>query len=159
MRKKLLFLTLAALTAIAVLTAACGDDDDDDDGGGDATATATAAAATSTSGGGDVEPLEVTITAAEFEFDTPTIEAAPGQEVNVTLVNEDSAAHSITIGDTDVAQAGGGAEADGSFTASDDTTEFHCKFHSQMTGTITVSEDAASAQDDGGGGSVSGYGY
>lgn len=172
MRKKLLFLVIASLAALAVLTAACGDDDDDagDDGGG-ATATATtgggattAAAGSPTTdgddGGDEAQPLDLTVTASGFAFDIGDIEAVPGQQVNITLVNEDSAEHSFTIGDEDVTEAEGGEEGEGTFTASEETTEFHCKYHPQMTGTITVSEDAAAdTSGNGGGGSISGVGY
>lgn len=147
MRKRFLLLAITALAATALLTAACGDDDDDDGGG--ATATPTSAASVT---GDAVEPLDVTVTAEDFSFDKATISAKPGQVVNVTLKNDGSAEHSFTVGSTDVTEAEGGEEGSGSFTASEGTTEFHCKYHSQMKGTITVSEDAAS-------GGIGGYGY
>lgn len=133
MRKWLLFGMVASLAAVALLTAACGGDDDS---GGGSTATATKAASGTSSA---VEPLEVTITAEDFSFDKTSISAKPGQVVNVTFVNGGNAEHSFTVGTTDVAEAEGGAEGSGSFTASASTTEFHCKYHSQMKGTITVS--------------------
>lgn len=133
MRNRLLFLTIAALAAVALLTAACGDDDDS---GGASTATATGAASGT---GSSVEPLDVTIPVEDFKFGTTNITAAAGQVVNVSLDNDGSAEHSFTVGTTDVTEAEGGEEGTGSFTASDSTTEFHCKYHSQMKGTITVS--------------------
>ncbi len=159
MRKPFALLTLAALLVLGTAFVACGDDDDDDGGG--ATATRTAAGGSPTTGGGDAEPLDVTVTASGFAFDVDDIEAAPGQEVNITLVNEDSAEHSFTIGSEDVTEAEGGEQGEGSFTASNDTTEFHCKYHPQMTGTITVTEDAAADVSGGDeGGSISGgFGY
>lgn len=167
MRIKLLLLMGASLAAVAFLTAACGGDDDDNGG---ATATSTIPAGTATAqdntpttapatGDGGSEDLQLTITASGFAFDTATISARPGQKVEVKLQNEDSAPHSITIGNTDVVVAQGGEDEDGSFTASADMTEFHCKFHPQMTGTINVSEDAASDQQRQDNGSISGFGY
>jgi plastocyanin len=147
MRKRLLLLAITILAATAILAAACGGDDDDADTGG-ATATPTNAASAT---GDAVEPLEVTVTAENFSFDTATINAAPGQVVNVTLKNDGSTPHSFTVGSTDVAEAEGGEEGTGSFTASASTIEFHCKYHSQMTGTITVSDDEASGGLSGGG--------
>lgn len=138
MRQPFVLLTLTVLLVSALAFTACGDDDDDDTGGGGATATQTAAGGSPTAAGGDTEPLELTITAEGFAFDVEDIEAAAGQEVNITLVNEDSAEHSFTIGSEDVTEAEGGEQAEGSFTASNDTTEFHCKYHPSMTGTITV---------------------
>lgn len=140
--RRLLLLAITALAATALLTAACGDDDDDDGGGATATPTGEA-----------VEPLDVTVTAKDFSFDKATISAKPGQVVNVTLKNGGGAEHSFTVGSTDVTEAEGGEEGAGNFTASDSTTEFHCKYHpTQMKGTITVSDDSASS-------GIGGYGY
>jgi plastocyanin len=172
MRTRFLHLAVAALVATAFLTAACGDDDDDSGGGSTATATAAPGTATTVdntptpapANGGDDEnedgeDVQLTITASGFAFDTDTISARPGQKVEIRLQNEDSAPHSITIGNTDVVVAQAGDDEDGSFTASEDMTEFHCKFHPQMTGTINVSEDAAADQQRQDNGSISGFGY
>lgn len=148
MRKRLLLLAITILAATAMLAAACGGDDDDADTGG-ATATPTNAASAT---GDAVEPLEVTVTAENFSFDTAEISAKTGQLVNITLKNDGSAPHSFTVGSTDVADVDGGEEGTGTFMASEGTAEFHCKYHSEMTGTITVSDDEAS-------GGLSGVGY
>jgi plastocyanin len=134
MRTRFLLLALAGFAVLGLLVAACGDDDDN--GGSNATATRSAAAGTASGGG---SPVDVTITATDFKFDKASISAKSGQKVNITLVNDGSAEHSFTVGDEDVAEAEGGEDADGSFTVSSSTTEFHCKYHSQMKGTITVS--------------------
>jgi plastocyanin len=159
-----LLIALFALASTALLTAACGDDDDS---GGTATATHTAAAATSpaasptgTSAAG--EPLDLTITAHDFAFDKTSITAQVGQTVNVTFNNTGNTEHSFTVGDTDVTEAEGGDEGNGSFTASASTVEFHCKYHpTTMKGTITI-EGASSANlspTNTGGAALGGMGY
>src|ERR671919_1765072 len=107
------------LVAAALVVSACGGDDDD----------------SGSNGGGEAQSIE--ITAANFAFDPTTIEAHPGQEIEVTLANEDDAEHSFTITDLDVeVEAAGGESADVSFSAPDSgSVEFFCKYHpEQMTG-------------------------
>ena len=138
MRIRLIFLAFAALAATALVTAACGGGDDK------GTATATKAAATGTGTAAAVSPQAVTITAHDFGFDKTTITAKAGQVINITLKNAGSAEHSFTVGDTDAAEAKGGEEKTGSFTASSSTTEFHCKYHpSTMKGTITIDSSSS----------------
>jgi plastocyanin len=132
MRSKVLILALFAIASTALLTAACSGDDDNTNTPG-----ATTAAGSSQTAGAS-QPQDITITASDFKFDKTTISAAAGQTINITFKNTGSATHSFTVGTTDVAQAAGGESKSGSFTASTSTIEFHCKFHSSMTGTITL---------------------
>jgi plastocyanin len=158
-----LLIALFALASTALLTAACGDDDDS---GGTATATQTTSA-THTNGATQTaaasgEAKDVTINAQGLAFDTTTITARAGQTVNITLKNGDSTEHSFTVGSTDVTEAEGGDEGNGSFTASASTVEFHCKYHpTTMKGTITI-EGASSANlspTNTGGAALGGMGY
>jgi len=135
MRSKVLILATIALAGTALLTAACSSGDDN--ASNTTAATNTAAGASQSTGAS--QPLNVTITAHDFGFDKTSITAAPGQVVNITFKNTGNAEHSFNVGTTVVADAKGGDTATGSFTASSSTTEFHCRFHSSMTGTITVS--------------------
>ncbi len=65
---------LAAIALLAVLLAACG-------GGAGA------------GGGGASAPLNVSINATEFKYDPATINAAPGQTINLTVKNIGSVQH------------------------------------------------------------------
>lgn len=142
MHKRLLVLAIVSLAAIALLAAACGGDDDDN--GGAATQTQQAAAPTS-AGAGSGQAQDITINAQGFAFDKTTITAQPGQVINITLDNKDTAEHSFTVGDKDVTEAEGGESGHGSFTVSSSTVEFHCKYHpTTMKGTITVSGNSSS---------------
>lgn len=92
-------LITAALAAIALVSVACG-------GGA------------STSGGGGGNAVNVTVTMTEFKFDPATINAAPGQTVNVTMVNKGSIKHTFVIPDVKVTfSADPGQTVTKSFTA------------------------------------------
>ena len=113
--------------------AACGDDDDDDG----AVATSAGASATTVASGGE-QTNAITITVSGNAFDPATAEAAAGKVVfNVT--NQDSVKHTFTIDGTDVDIAldpngSGSAEAE----LAPGTYPWHCKIHTSMTGTLTV---------------------
>jgi plastocyanin len=126
MSKKMSF---AALMAVGVLLfAACGSDEP--------------------SGGGSTSGGDVTLTAKDIAFDPTEIDVGAGEEVNVTLDNQDDTEHSFTVDDLDVEiEAEGGESADVSFTApdSEETIEFHCKYHSDtMVGEIVVGGSTSS---------------
>ena len=131
------------LVTAALLVGACGGDDDDSGSNGNG------------GGGGGGEGQSVELTAANFMFDPTTIEAEPGQEVTVNLVNDDEAEHSFTVEDLDVeVEAEGGESADVTFTAPDSgSVEFFCEYHpDQMRGEIAVDGSAAEADTSGSGG-------
>jgi plastocyanin len=48
-------------------------------------------------GGGSGTPLNVTITTTEFKFDPTTINAAPGQTVNLSVKNIGSVQHTFVL--------------------------------------------------------------
>jgi uncharacterized cupredoxin-like copper-binding protein len=100
-----------------------------------------------TTTGGAAQPQALTVTAVDFSLSPATITAPAGQVINVSFKNNGSTQHSFTVGTTDVAQAAAGASSSGSFTASAQTVEFHCKFHpTQMKGTITINGSSSSNQ-------------
>jgi plastocyanin len=132
---------LVALFAVALIgAAACGESAESDD--------------PEPPPRGDDGAAATTVRATDFAFDPTLIEADPGEEVAVTLVNAGNVAHSFTADDVGVdVEAESGDEADASFTAPDEdaSIQFVCRFHpSQMTGEIVVG--------DGGGGSSGGGG-
>jgi plastocyanin len=121
---------VAGLFVLALLVAACSSDD----GGGGTTASTGGGATAATGGGGGGG---TTITIDNFTFDPNTITVSGATEVTVT--NNDSAAHTFTAddGSFDV-QVDPGATETVNVDVSQ-TTGFHCTFHPQMTGTIKVS--------------------
>jgi plastocyanin len=125
-------LALAAVGPLLLL-AACSSSGDN------ATTTPKASQTTSASGTA-AQPQAITVTAVDFSLSPATITASAGQVINVSFKNSGSSQHSFTVGTTDVALAAGGASSSGSFTASAQTVEFHCKYHpTTMKGTITIS--------------------
>lgn len=68
---------IAALAAVALFVVACG--------GG------------ASGGGGGAGALSVTVTNTEFKFDPATINAKPGQTINLTVVNKGSIRHTWVL--------------------------------------------------------------
>jgi plastocyanin len=135
-----MLIRMLALAAFAplMLLAACGGDDDN------ATTTPKASQTAAPVGTNPASAKDITITAADFSLTPAAITASAGQVINITLNNTGNAEHSFTVGSTDVAEAQGGESGSGSFTASAQTVEFHCKYHSTMKGTITISGSSSS---------------
>lgn len=122
---------IALLSCFAFLAAACGEESPTGETAGDA-------------GGRTIE-----VEATEFAFDPATIEAEPGEEVELTFTNGGEVTHSFTIDDVVDVQADGGGEATMTFTVPDAPVDFYCKFHpDQMQGTLAV---GGSSQMGGGG--------
>ena len=129
---------VAGLFVLVLLVAACSSDDN---GGGTTASTGGSTAATGSTGetgGGGTK-----ITIADFAFDPDTITVSGPPEVTVT--NNDSAAHTFTAddGSFDVQVDPGATESvtvdPAKFIEVNQTMGFHCNFHTQMTGTIEVS--------------------
>jgi plastocyanin len=120
---------LAGVFALSLLLAACGGDDDD---GGEETGGGGGGETAETGGGGG----GTSITIADFAFDPNTISVSGPTEVTIT--NDDTAAHTFTLDDGSVDQEIAAGE---SATVTVDVTEstgFICRFHPQMTGTVEV---------------------
>lgn len=122
--------------SLFVFVAACGDDDAEE-GGGDT--------------GGQAQTVRVT--AADFAFTPTSIDAAPGDEVTITLANDDDTEHSFTIDDGVIdIEAEGGESASGTFTVPDGGAEFYCKYHpDKMHGNVGGGSDSGSGGNGGGG--------
>ena len=130
-------LGLAAM--LVLVMAACAPADEGGNGatdGGDNTAGGTVSVS-----GGSVE-----ITAADLEFDASTIEAPAGEAFTITLVNNDSAPHNISV----YTEEGGEEVVIGDVINQGETTEvevpaldageyfFVCDVHPEMNGTVVV---------------------
>ncbi|MGH2445011.1 MAG: cupredoxin domain-containing protein [Candidatus Limnocylindria bacterium] len=126
-------LSIAMLMAVALV--ACSDD------GGDASEPADEGGGTVAVSGGAVE-----ITAADLEFDANTIEAPAGETWTITLVNNDTAPHNISI----FSEEGGDEIVIGDTVNGGETVEvevpaldageyyFQCDIHPDMNGTVVV---------------------
>ena len=123
-----------AIVMFSALAACSGGDDASEpaDGNGGGTATVTDGA--------------VEITAADLAFDATTIEATAGEDFTITLVNDDSAPHNISIyseegGDQivlgDTAEAGQSVTVDVS-ALEPGTYYFQCDIHPDMNGSVVV---------------------
>ena len=113
-----------------------------------------APAATEGGNGGDagsgtatVEGGAVEVTTANMEFDVNTIEATAGEDFTITLVNDDSAPHNISIYSEEGGEnivLGDTAEAGQTVTVDVSALEpgeyyFQCDIHPDMNGTLVVS--------------------
>jgi len=136
---KVRVLLLAAIIGMTLLTA-CGDDSSSDSSS-DAAATTAADAAgantTSGSGGGAAAGGGASVVAADLAFNPAELTVAVGE--TITFTNNDGFAHTFTADngefDSDNVDSGGTFE----FTPeAAGGIPFHCKIHSNMTGTITV---------------------
>jgi plastocyanin len=133
-------LSVIAISTIAVLAlAACS---------GTSTAAPTVAAgggATAAAGGGGA-PCSVATSAGavaasmkNIAFDPATINAKVGD--TITWTNNDTTTHTVTLDNQSACDTGNitpGATGSLTFTAAG-TYAFHCKIHSSMKGTITIS--------------------
>jgi len=113
----------AAVAALALGVAACGDDDDDASTGDGGTTTAVAG--------------EYVVVAQDFSLTDLTVE--PGEEF--TLDNQGETTHTLTAddGSFDSGNVEGGSQS-GPLTPPDEPGEypFHCEIHASMKATLTV---------------------
>lgn len=127
--------TLFVSMLLAVALAACAAD------GGDTSGDSSTGATASVTGG------SVEITAENIEFDATAIEAPAGEPFTITLVNNDSALHNISV----YTEKGGEAIVEGAYIEQGETVDvevpaleageyyFVCDLHpSDMEGTLTA---------------------
>lgn len=127
---------LAALVALTVLFAACGDDGDDDAAATDDTEASTTD--DSAADGGEVVEGPVTIDIVDFEYDPVAVTVEAGAEI--TFVNADSQPHTATSSETGVFDTDS-LDTDESTTVTvsePGTYEYFCSFHPFMKATLTV---------------------
>jgi plastocyanin len=98
------------------------------------------AAGCGTTAGGNPGGEQLRITARDLRFDPASAVAPAGSLVTVTLVNAGGVEHSFTADSVHAsADADPGELNTASFvTPVSGTIAFHCRYHPQMTGTITV---------------------
>ena len=133
-RGALITLILVFATALAACSGNSEESQPADGDGGNGTAT--------------VADGAVEITAEGLAFDATTIEAAAGEDFTITLVNNDSAPHNISIYTEEggeLARRSGGDRGSGPDRTIDvsalDAGEyyFQCDIHPDMNGTVVVS--------------------
>ena len=119
---------LGALFALTLLLAACGGDEAEPTGGGD--------------NGGETDDGEgdggggADLTIVDFSFSPATLSVTDGQTITVTNIGESS--HTFTTHDDAVDETIGAGETVEITLTGVTAGGFHCRFHSQMTGTLTV---------------------
>jgi plastocyanin len=123
--------TLAALAALALVAASCGDDDDSDATATTAAVTTTAAGAATTAAAGGA-----TITISGSAFSPAELTVKVGE--TVTIENSDGLNHTFTADDGAFNE---GLDPSGSATYTPDAAgsfPYHCNIHASMKGTLTV---------------------
>ena len=121
---------LGTLIALTLLAASCGGDDDTPpaENGGSATESPSESPA---DGGGGAD-----LTMVDFGFSPTGLSVTEGQTITVTNIGETS--HTFTTDDEAVDETvGPGEEAEITLTGVA-SGGFHCRFHPQMIGTLTV---------------------
>ena len=118
---------VAALFALTLLAAACGGDDDGGDGGtnGEESPTET------DDGGGGAD-----LTIVDFGFSPTDLSVTEGQTISVSNIGETS--HTFTTEDDAIDEEIGPGETVEVDLTGAATGGFFCRFHPQMTGTLTV---------------------
>jgi plastocyanin len=119
---------LAALFALTLLAAACGGDDDGGNGG-DGGGNGGESPAEDGGGGAD-------LTAVDFAFSPTALSVTEGQTITIANIGETS--HTFTTEDGAVDETIGAGETVEVTLTGVASGEFHCRFHPQMVGTLTV---------------------
>jgi plastocyanin len=119
---------LAAALALSLLAAACGGGEGDgaQDGGGTETETASP---TEGDGGAD-------LTIVSFSFSPSNLRVTDGDTITVANISDTS--HTFTTDDGAIDETVGAGEEIEVPIEGVSTQGFHCEFHSQMTGKLTV---------------------
>jgi plastocyanin len=120
---------LGTLIALTLLAASCSGDDDTPPAENGGSATESPSESPADGGGAD-------LTMVDFGFSPTALSVTEGQTITVTNIGE--ASHTFTTDDGAVDETvGPGDSADISLTGVA-TGDFHCRFHPQMVGTLTV---------------------
>jgi plastocyanin len=120
---------LGAVFALTLLVTACGGEEEtppDQDGG-----TPTESPSDDGDGGGGAD-----LTIVDFGFSPTALSVTEGQTIEVTNIGETS--HTFTTDDEAVDETIGSGETVEIDLTGATSGGFHCRFHSQMVGTLTV---------------------
>ena len=123
---------LGALFALTLLAASCGGDDtptDADQGGGSPSESPSESAADGGGGGAD-------LTIVDFGFSPTDLSVTEGQTITVSNIGEN--AHTFTTDDGAIDETISPGDTVEIPLTGVTTGGFHCRFHSQMVGTLTV---------------------
>lgn len=115
---------LGAAFALTLLAAACGGNDTPPATDGESPSESPSA-----SGGAD-------LTIVDFSFSPAELSVTEGQTITVTNIGENS--HTFTTDDDAIDETIGAGETKEITLTGVTSGGFHCRFHSQMTGTLTV---------------------
>lgn len=121
---------LAALFALTLLAAACGGDGDGGGGNGG-----------NGGGNGEESPTEdagggADVTAVDFGFSPTELSVTEGQTITIANIGETS--HTFTTEDEAIDETIGAGETVEVTLTGVSSGGFFCRFHPQMTGTLTV---------------------
>jgi plastocyanin len=120
---------LAALFALTLLASACGGDDDDGGGNGGGNGEESPTETGDAGGGAD-------LTIVDFGFSPTELSVTEGQVITVSNIGETS--HTFTTEDDVIDEEIGPGETVEVTMTGVSSGGFVCRFHSQMTGTLTV---------------------
>jgi plastocyanin len=120
---------LAAMCLVAGVATACG--------GSSKTTESAASTASASAESSETAPSGPTITIAGMAFGQP-LTVSPGGQINI--VNKDTVEHSVTSDTAGVfsQDVDGGEKATLTAPSQPGTYAFHCKYHPNMKGTLTV---------------------
>jgi len=122
--------SLGVLFALTLLAAVCGGDEPEGQPvDGEETPTEAPAESPSESGGAD-------LTIVDFSFSPAELSVTEGQTITVTNIGETS--HTFTTDDEVIDETIGAGETLEIPLTGVSSGGFHCRFHTQMTGTLTV---------------------
>ena len=118
---------LGAVFALTLLAAACGGDEPE----GQPVDGEETPSQTESEGGGGAD-----LTIVDFSFSPSALSVTEGQTITVTNIGETS--HTFTTDDDAIDQTIGAGETAEVTLTGVSSGGFHCRFHPQMTGTLTV---------------------
>jgi plastocyanin len=116
---------MGVVFALSLLAAACGGDEEPAGGTGDGTATETQG------GGGGAD-----LTIVDFSFSPSDLTVTDGDTITISNIGDTS--HTFTTDDDAIDETVAPGEEIEVEISGVDSQEFHCRFHSQMTGNLTV---------------------